>query len=102
MSHQPPASRRHDDFYCDQIALGRDVSEYKPEIRLRREAALHAAQMRMEVGTLRALRGRYDGGFEDGDAHFTSRRPRLWRLRRAWMRLRGCLRRCSVVNWVRR
>lgn len=31
----------HDEFYCDQIRLGRDVSEYRPDIRLA-FAALHA------------------------------------------------------------
>lgn len=33
------ASPQHDQYYCDQIRLGRDVSEYRPDIRLARAPA---------------------------------------------------------------
>lgn len=32
--HKPDAEAAHDQFYCDQIRVGRDVSEYRPDIRL--------------------------------------------------------------------
>jgi hypothetical protein len=32
-AHRAADLRRHDPYYCDQIALGRDVSEYRPDIR---------------------------------------------------------------------
>jgi hypothetical protein len=87
--HQPPASRKHDDGYCDQIALGRDVSEYRPQIRQARDAEKRAARLRAEEGTLHGLRSHDDGDFGEGDAHFTARRPWYWRLWRTWLRLRG-------------
>jgi hypothetical protein len=89
--HQTPAQRRHDDFYCDQIRLGRDVSEYKPEIRLAWEAENHAARVRAEEGVLRGLR-EHDGWepLIEGDSdHFPDRKPWYRGLWRAWMRLRG-------------
>ena len=32
------ARHDHDQYYCDQIRLGRDVTEYRPEIRAKHEA----------------------------------------------------------------
>lgn len=62
-SGSPCDRGRHDEYYCQQIALGRDVSEYRPDIRLRHEADLHAAQMRAEPGLIRRLLRRSDGGW---------------------------------------
>lgn len=58
----PCDGSRHDEGYCQQIALGRDVSEYRPDIRLRHEADLHAAQMMQEPRLISKLLRRADDG----------------------------------------
>ena len=52
----------HDEYYCGQITLGRDVSEYRPDIRARREADVRAARVRAEPGLLAKLLRRAEGG----------------------------------------
>ena len=52
----------HDDGYCDQIRLGRDVSEYRPDIRRDWEAEKRAARMRGEGGRAGAVLRRAPGG----------------------------------------
>lgn len=69
--------RLHDPYYCQQLTLGRDVSEYEPEVRQRWETELRARRMQAERGWIGAL----TGGAEDGDlfggepGHFRDRRP---------------------------
>ena len=60
--HKSPGTRAHDDYYCDQIRLGRDVSEYRPDIRVAWEAEKRAARARAEHGPLRPLFGRAPNG----------------------------------------
>jgi hypothetical protein len=35
-SHVPDEARAHDPYYCDQIRLGRDVTEYRRDFRIAR------------------------------------------------------------------
>jgi hypothetical protein len=67
----------HDQFYCDQIRLGRDVSEYAPEVRLRHEAELRAARMRAERGWICAVLAGADAGdlFTGEGRHSRGRKP---------------------------
>jgi len=80
----------HDQFYCDQIRAGRDVSEFEPEVRQRHEADLRAARMLAERGLFGAVFGGTEGAelFGGDPGHFRSRRPpwraRLLALLRSW------------------
>lgn len=66
LDDRPPGSpcdgRPHDPYYCGQIALGRDVSEYRPDIRARHEANVRAARALAGPGLLRKLLRRSDSG----------------------------------------
>jgi hypothetical protein len=57
-------TRLHDDYYCDQIRLGRDVSEYRPDIRRNHEADLRAQRMRTGSGRIGAVLRRAPGGWD--------------------------------------
>jgi len=57
-------TRLHDDDYCDQIRLGRDVSEYRPDIRRNHEADLRAQRMRWGSGRVGAVLHRAPVGWD--------------------------------------
>jgi hypothetical protein len=80
---------RHDEYYCQQITLGRDVSEYRPDIRMRHETDLHAARAPAERGLFGAwFSTPEDGGnlFDEEPGSFGHGVP--WRAR-VWLWMRG-------------
>ena len=78
----------HDPYYCHQLTLGRDVSEYEPEVRQRWETELRAARAQAERGLFGALFSTpEDGGnlFDEEPGSFGRGVP--WRVRLlAWLR----------------
>ncbi|MGA8059225.1 MAG: hypothetical protein WB999_13345 [Candidatus Binataceae bacterium] len=71
--------RLHDPYYCQQLTLGRDVSEYEPEVRQWWEAELRAARAQAMGGWIGAVLGgaEAEGGdlFGGESGHFRDRRP---------------------------
>jgi hypothetical protein len=83
--HARPA---HDQFYCDQIRVGRDVSEFEPEVRQRWEADVRAWRALAEQGLFGALFSTpEDGGnlFGEEPGSFGRRLP-WWVRVLAWLR----------------
>jgi hypothetical protein len=80
----------HDQFYCDQIRVGRDVTEFEPEVRQRWETELRAARARAESGWVGAVFGgpsEEEWLLRDEPGHFRGHRP-PWRVR-VWLWIRG-------------
>lgn len=69
----------HDPYYCQQLTLGRDVSEFEPEVRQRWETELRAARAQAERGWIGTLIGGAEAGgadlFGGEPGHFRDRRP---------------------------
>lgn len=84
---KPGAYHLHDQFYCDQIRIGRDVSEYRPDIRIAADAEKRAMRRAREEGRVRpALRRGGDGEDLFGSDFASQRMPWYERL---LARLRG-------------
>ena len=81
--------RMHDPYYCQQLTLGRDVSEFEPEVRQRWETELRAARAQAERGLFGALFSTpEDGGNLFGEEQGSFGRGVPWRVR-AWLWIRG-------------
>jgi hypothetical protein len=90
--HKPEAIRGHDQYYCDQIRIGRDVTEYRPDIRQEWDAEKRAARMQAEPRQMLGALGRAGSadGLFSGAFGPVRRRDRLaMRIMRILRRFRG-------------